>query len=625
MMFRFLINTRYCQKRQSLRTMSTTTTTSTKSIHLNNLAKEKSPYLLQHKHNPVNWYPWGDEAIERAKAEEKPIFLSVGYSTCHWCHVMERESFENESISKILNEYFVSVKVDREERPDVDRVYMTYLQATQGGGGWPMSIWLTPELKPFYAGTYFPPNQSFGRIGFGDLLLRIHELWQNQREELIRSSREAIDALSNEEYSKMENKDIENESYFLNKVFTTYDSILKNTFDKTLGGFSSAPKFPRPVIFTALFHLFLRSSGDAKRDCLHMAGFTLAQMFKGGIHDHVGGGFHRYSVDKWWHVPHFEKMLYDQAQLAVSYLDMYNITKDPLYEKGTKDILKYVSTTLTSKSSSSSAVGSDTTVYGGFYSAEDADSQENHDSKHKTEGAFYVWKKLEIDSILKENSDLFCYHFGVTENGNAPPGSDPHGEFKWKNILIQRHDIVETSQKFNKTQEEAEKIIIKSLERLRVERDKRPRPFLDDKIITSWNGLMISAFAIASNVFPEEDYLLHAQNAANFILHYLYSDGYLIRNYREGPSTVKGFADDYAFMIAAFIDLYQADCDIKWLTLAYNLQNKMNELFYDEESGGFFSTTKDDQSIVMQSKEDYDGSEPSAVSYITITTEPKLR
>lgn len=563
----------------------------------NQLAREKSPYLLQHQHNPVEWFPWGEEAFEKARRENKPIFLSIGYSTCHWCHVMAHESFENPEIAKLMNALFVNIKVDREERPDVDRVYMTYVQATTGGGGWPMSVFLTPELKPFFGGTYFPPEDRYGRPGFPTVLQRLAGAWKDEREKVVETANEAIKALGDYAGAGAP-KSAAAGKEALAKCLTQ----LAQSFDDELGGFGGAPKFPRPVALNFLFRVAAREGADSRdgKAALGMALVTLRKMADGGMHDHLGGGFHRYSVDKFWHVPHFEKMLYDQAQLAVSYLDAFQVTHDPAYEKVARDILDYVRRDMTDPQ-------------GGFYSAEDADSLIEHGKSEHSEGAFYVWSKEEIVRVLGEDAAaVFNRIYGVEADGNAPEGSDPQGEFTGKNVLIQRMVLSDASKFFKKSEDELTAMLAESRRKLLEVRSKRPRPHLDDKIITAWNGLMISAFARAAQVLDDPKYLEAAQRSAKFISEHLYSkDAMLLRNYRQGASDVKGFAEDYAYMIQGLLDLYEADFDIGHLQWAFELQVRMNQLFSDPEHGGYFSVTKDAPNILLRMKEDYDGAEPS--------------
>src|SRR6476620_11254518 len=398
----------------------------------NRLANEKSPYLLQHAQNPVEWFPWGREAFEKARREDKPIFLSIGYSTCHWCHVMAHESFEDAATAEIMNREFVNIKVDREERPDVDRVYMTFVQATTGGGGWPMSVWLTPQLAPFVGGTYFPPEDRFGHPAFKRALQRIAEAWKNDRAKISNQGANIVDALR--EAAKDQTSAGKIDAVILESAYQQF----ARTFDAHEGGFGGAPKFPRPVTLNFLTRFHARNSdSDSGQHALEMVLPTLRKMATGGIHDHIGGGFHRYSVDAYWHVPHFEKMLYDQAQLASAYVDAFQITGEAKFAATARDILDYVRRDMTSPE-------------GGFYSAEDADSpvgaaigEPGH--RKNAEGAFYVWTKQEIDDALGEDAPIFSFHYGVEEKGNAQAGTDPHGEFVGKSILMERHSLAETA------------------------------------------------------------------------------------------------------------------------------------------------------------------------------------
>jgi len=597
---------------------------SARSDHTNRLAHEKSPYLLQHAHNPVDWYPWGEEAFDRARRENKPIFLSVGYSTCHWCHVMAHESFENEEVAAIMNREFVNIKVDREERPDVDRVYMTFVQATTGGGGWPMSVWLTPDRKPFVGGTYFPPEARYGQPGFKKVLERIATAWKENHDNIVEQGGKIVAALQESQSTVTGAAQIE---------AATFDAAyqqLDRSYDPKEGGFGNAPKFPRPVTLNFLTRFYARDpESDSGKHALEMALFTLRKMAAGGMHDHVGGGFHRYSVDRYWHVPHFEKMLYDQAQLAVAYLDAFQITQDRQYEAVARDILDYVARDMASKQ-------------GGFFSAEDADSpivaagglsavavysaeaaakagsaKGDDPGQHKTaEGAFYVWTKKEIDAALGDAAEIFDFHYGVQPHGNAPEGSDPHDEFRGKNILIERHTIAETGQRFKKSDENVAKSLTQSREKLFAIRAKRPRPHLDDKIIAAWNGLTISGYARSAQVLDDPRYLEIATRTAKFLRANLYEEKskLLYRSYRGGRSDIEGFADDYAFVIQGLLDLYEASFDVEWLKFATGLQETQDRLFFDEKNGGYFSTSGKDESVFLRMKDDNDGAEPAASS-----------
>jgi uncharacterized protein len=574
--------------------------------HANRLAQEKSPYLLQHAHNPVDWYPWGEDAFAKARRENKPIFLSIGYSTCHWCHVMAHESFENEEVAAILNREFVNIKVDREERPDVDRVYMTFVQATTGGGGWPMSVWLTPDLKPFVGGTYFPPEDRYGQPAFKTVLERIATAWKENHDKIVEQGGKIVDALrESQSAGRVEGK---SDASVLGDAYRQLD----RSYDPKEGGFGNAPKFPRPVVLNFLMRFYARDrKNESGQHALEMTLFTLRKMAAGGMHDHIGGGFHRYSVDRYWHVPHFEKMLYDQAQLAVAYLDAFQITQDRQYESVARDILDYVARDMTSKE-------------GGFFSAEDADSlvvAAGADRGHPetAEGAFYIWTKKEIEAALGDAAEIFDFHYGVQPHGNAPEGSDPHDEFRGKNILIERHTIAETASHFRKGEEEIGKLLAQSREKLFSIRVKRPRPHLDDKIIAAWNGLMISGYARAAQVLDPVTagrYLGIATRAAKFLQANLYDSSrkVLYRNYRGGRSDIEGFADDYAFVIQGLLDLYEASFDVEWLKFAAQLQETQDGLFFDEKNGGYFSTIGKDESVFLRMKDDNDGAEPAASS-----------
>jgi len=572
------------------------------SEHTNRLGQEKSPYLLQHAHNPVDWYPWGEEAFAKARRENKPIFLSIGYSTCHWCHVMAHESFENDEVAAIMNREFVNIKVDREERPDVDRVYMTFVQATTGGGGWPMSVWLTPDLKPFVGGTYFPPEDRYGQPAFKSVLERIAMAWKDNHDKIVEQGAKIVDALRESQSATSAKGKID--AAILDAAYRQ----LGRGYDPKEGGFGNAPKFPRPVTLNFLTRFYARDpKSESGRQALEMILFTLRKMAAGGMHDHVGGGFHRYSVDRYWHVPHFEKMLYDQAQLAVAYLDAFQLTSDRQYESVGRDVLDYVARDMTSKE-------------GGFFSAEDADSPvaAGVDRGHPEtkEGAFYIWTKKEIDDALGDAAETFDFHYGVQPHGNAPEGSDPQDEFRSQNILIERHTIAETAKHFQKTQKEIEKLLAQSREKLFSIRARRPRPHLDDKIIAAWNGLMISAYARGAQVLDEPRYLEIATRAAKFLRTNLYEEKskLLYRNYRGGRSDIEGFADDYAFIIQGLLDLYEASFDVEWLKFAVELQETQDRWFFDEKNGGYFSTSGKDESVFLRMKDDNDGAEPAASS-----------
>ncbi len=640
----------------------------------NRLAGEQSPYLRQHAHNPVDWHPWGEEAFARARAEQKPIFLSVGYSTCHWCHVMAHESFENEAIARRLNRDFVPVKVDREERPDVDRIYMAYVQAVTGQGGWPMTVWLTPDLKPVYGGTYFPPEDRGGRAGLATILDALARAWADRRDQLVAEGERVAAALQQLAGGQSPKAQAPNPKSTQNPEPKTQNpeaallaaageasagclQQLAQGFDATYGGFGGAPKFPRAAVFDFLFRT--AGTGDGTR----MAALTLRRMAEGGLHDHVGGGFHRYSVDDEWFVPHFEKMLYDQAQLAVCYLEARQATGDERYAWVARDTLDYVLRDLAHQP-------------GGFLSAEDADSprpvegREPGDEGRPVEGAFYIWTKPEIEGALangaatpsspadatgasrpQEDAALFCAHFDVRDDGNVPAERDPHGEFRGRNILRQRQPLAETARQFGLDPEAASDRLQACLARLQAVRARRPRPSLDDKIVTAWNGLMISALARAHQVFessggarrpaaPNQSVgasagaettpgavheaggpavrpcLNAAIRAAEFLRRELYDEptGTLFRSYRGGRSGVPGFAEDHACLIQGLLDLYEASFEIRWLQWAERLQAGMDEAFWDAAGGGYFSTRADAPGIIARLKEDYDGAEPAPAS-----------
>ncbi len=568
----------------------------------NLLINEKSPYLLQHAYNPVNWHPWGEEAFAQARRENKPIFLSIGYSTCHWCHVMEKESFSNPRIAAVLNANFVAIKVDREERPDIDKVYMTAASGAGWGGGWPLNLWLTPDLKPFFGGTYFPPDSRGGRPGLTQLLERIADLWKSKRDGLQADADRLGRAL--EKYTTVEGRGGPLDPAALDGGFKAFSA----SFEPARGGFGGAPKFPLPVNQDFLLRYYARTK-DKK--ALEMSTRTLREMAKGGIHDQVGGGFHRYSTDDHWHVPHFEKMLYDNAQLAVNYLDAYRATRDADFAATARDILDYTRRDMTHPE-------------GGFYSAEDADSLpaelqgkvDGSGHEHRKEGSFYIWRQAEIlDAAGPGEGEVFNYSYGVESGGNAE--SDPQGEFEGKNILFAAHSVVETAAKFKKTEDEARKILATARERLFRARVKRPRPHLDDKILVSWNGLMISAFAQGAQALDDPGYLAAAEKAARFIRARLYDAGRnrLYRRWRAGERKIPGIADDYAFLVQGLLDLYEASLRVEWLEWAVKLTEAQNELFYDPKDGGFFMTAVGhDKHLLVRVKEDSDNVEPAASS-----------
>ncbi len=567
-------------------------------MHTNRLIDEQSPYSAPARAQSRGLVCVGAGSVRQSAEENKPIFLSIGYSTCHWCHVMERESFENDAIAAIMNRHFVAIKVDREERPDVDRIYMAFVQATTGGGGWPMSVWLTPELKPFYGGTYFPPESRYGHPGFPMVLERVAEAWKEDRDRIEESSREAVAQLNKQSAVAPAGP-----GSALRPDAGTLDSgfaVFRRSFDSRHAGFGEAPKFPRPVALNFLLRYYARTRN---KEALDMSLATLREMAKGGMYDQLGGGFHRYSVDARWFVPHFEKMLYDQAQLATSYLEAVQVTGEASYAETARGILDYVLRDMRDPG-------------GAFYSAEDADSV--IDAAHpeeKGEGAFYVWTRAEIETVAgAPGAEWFSYRYGLEEGGNV--SNDPHEEFTGKNILYQAHSLEETARQFARPEEEIEAVIRQVAEKLLSARGARVRPHLDDKVLTAWNGLMISAFAKAGAVLGEQRYGDAARQAADFLAGRMYDagTGLLLRRYRKGDAAIPGFLDDYAFFTQALLDLYETGFELRDLELAIRLAEKTVELFEDAEHGAFFSTTAGDPTLVMRIKEDYDGAEPSGNS-----------
>jgi len=569
-------------------TVQTGATTVKKKQRPNRLINEKSPYLLQHAYNPVDWYPWGDEAFEKARREGKAIFLSIGYSTCHWCHVMAHESFEDPAIGALLNKYFVCIKVDREERPDIDQVYMAATQAMTGSGGWPMSVFLFPDGTPFYAGTYFPPKAKYNRPGFAEIIEAIQKAWQTERESLRRSADSITDHLK-----KMSADDF---SENLDPAWMDEGLVMaEKIYDHRYGGFGTVNKFPRPVVFDFLLRYFNRTGNQSALD---MTEKTLAAMADGGIHDQLGGGFHRYSVDPIWRVAHFEKMLYDQAQLIPSYLDLYLVTGKERYAEVADKTIRYVIRDLGDEN-------------GGFYSAEDADSANPYRNGEKTEGAFYLWRLEEIESLLgRERADLVAYIYGLEDKGNTL--DDPQDEFGDTNVFFRRAGVKKAAAKFNIPEDKIKEILEESEKRLFEQRQQRSRPHLDDKIITGWNGLMISALAKGATVLDSTEYLQRANDCAEFLLTNLLVKDRLKRRYRDGDVRFSGTLEDYAFLIQGLLDLYEASHDPKRLRQAIRLMKIQIELFEDER-GGFFDAVQSDD-LIVRMKGEYDGAEPAGNS-----------
>ena len=533
----------------------------------NRLAHEKSPYLQQHATNPVDWYPWGEEAFAKAQAEDKPIFLSVGYSTCHWCHVMAHESFENEAIAAYLNEHFVSVKVDREERPDVDAVYMAVVQGLTGRGGWPMTVFLTPDRKPFFGGTYFPPEDRQGMVGFRTLLEQVQTAWTTQRDKIDGESERIFAYL---ETAVGKTRETGADSLLTRAVLDTAFAQLDQSFDARHGGFGGSPKFPTPHKTAFLLRYYARTGNTRALD---MVTATLDKMAAGGIHDHLGGGFHRYSVDSVWLVPHFEKMLYDQAGMALLYTQAFQVTGKPEYRRVAEDILEYVKRDLTLKNS-------------GFYSAEDADSEGE-------EGTFYVWTPEEVDAVLgPAQGEVFRRAYRVTESGN----------FEGKNILNLSEYKLDSVDAFAANRQ-----------KLFEAREKRIRPHRDEKMIAAWNGFMIEAFAKAGGVFDNQEYIVIAANATRFIDRELWAKGRLLRHAKDGAATVPGFLDDYAFYARGLLALYEATFDYHWLDRAIQVTDEIPKLF--ARAGGAFSFRgKGSEELIAEVVEGYDGAMPSGNS-----------
>ena len=549
----------------------------------NKLINEQSPYLLQHASNPVNWYPWGEEAFEKANSENKPIFLSIGYSTCHWCHVMEKESFENEEVAKLMNEAFVSIKVDREERPDIDGIYMTVCQMLTGSGGWPLTIVMTPDKKPFFAGTYFPRVNRYGRAGMIELIPKLKELWQSKYADIIKSAEEISGML-------IKSSHFSGDEMLTSKILDQAFDELSKRFDSEKGGFGKTPKFPTPHNLTFLLRYWKKNKSD---NALFMVEKTLQEMRFGGIYDQIGFGFHRYSTDENWLVPHFEKMLYDQALLSIVYTEAYQASKNDLYSQTSKEILEYVIRDMSSPE-------------GAFYSAEDADSEGE-------EGKFYVWAIEDVKEILGDDSELFIDYFNLENDGNW---IDPtHGGKVGTNILYVRKLKAEICQKYKLSLNEFEIKLSLAQKRLLENRQKRVRPLRDDKILTDWNSFMISAFAKAAQVFGEVKYSEIAQSAAKFILEKLTTaNGRLLHRYRNGKVSVAGNLDDYSFFIGALLDLYETTFNIEYLDKALKFHGDLTKNFWDEKEGAFFFTAADSEKLLVRQKEIYDGAIPSGNS-----------
>lgn len=560
----------------------------------NHLIGERSPYLQQHAYNPVEWYPWGEEAFERARSEGRPIFLSIGYSTCHWCHVMERESFENPETAALMNQLFVNIKVDREERPDVDHVYMAAAQALSGQGGWPLSAWLTPDLKPYFVGTYFPPRSMYGRPSFGEALKQLHGAWVNERERVERSAEAIFDAvrrgaeLSDAETEPPTIVPAPNEDGGDTELARlTFERIAK-AYDPVHGGFGSRPKFPRPVVPDFLLRYY---SLTANRQGLEMALHTLRKMASGGMYDQLGGGFARYSVDEEWRVPHFEKMLYDQGQLLALYADAYRITGEESFAATIRGTIAYLERTMLHEG-------------GAFYSAEDADSEGE-------EGKFYVWSEAELRELLPDETtfELFSRYYGITGEGNFEHGT---------NVLHTSESMGEIARLLNIAEDDAATRLAAARQTLFEAREKRIRPHRDEKILTAWNGLLVSGLARASTALNEPHFAALAARAADFVRTTMVRETTLYRRWKDGEIKVKGHLDDYAFFAAGLIDLYEATFDAAYLEAADRLTGEAIKRFADETGGGFFQTDGSDPNVLLRTKGDYDGAEPSGNSVMAM-------
>ena len=540
----------------------------------NHLSSETSPYLLQHKNNPVDWYGWNDEALKKAKDENKPIFLSIGYSACHWCHVMAHESFENNDVAEFMNENFVNIKVDREERPDIDDIYQKVCQIATGQGGWPLSIFLTPDQKPFYAGTYFPVLDSYGRSGFGSICRQLSQAWTEKPKDIEKSAEKFLVTLQKAEAITVPSK--------LERVLL--DEAALNLFqlgDSTYGGFGSAPKFPNAANVSFLFN-YAKLSGHSKFTEFGLK--TLKKMAKGGIFDQIGGGFHRYSTDAKWLVPHFEKMLYDNALIPVNFAEAYQITNDPFYLEVLEKTLDFVLRDMTSPED-------------GFYSAYDADSE-------GVEGKFYVWTKKEIKEILGDDADIFCLFYDVTDGGN----------WEGNTILCNNLGLSNVAFNFGTTEEKVQEILKKSSEKLLKVRSNRISPGLDDKVLVSWNSLMITAFAKGYRVTNDVKYLDAAKNCISFIEKNLFSDGNLLRTHKNGTAKIDGYLEDYSYFLNALLDVFEIEPDVKYIKLASKLGHHLVDHFWDSENNNFFVTSDNHEKLIIRPKSNYDLSLPSGNS-----------
>jgi uncharacterized protein len=544
--------------------------------HTNRLAGETSPYLLQHAHNPVDWYPWGEEALERSKSEDKPILLSIGYSACHWCHVMERESFENEETARQMNEQFVNIKVDREERPDLDQIYMNAVQMMTRHGGWPLTVFLTPDLIPFYGGTYFPPEDRYQMPGFPRILAAVSEAYRARPEEVRQSAWEILSELRRMGVAQESAEGID-----VQLLEHAYRALARS-YDPRHGGFGSAPKFPSSMNLEFLLRTHKRT-GDAR--ALEMVTHTCRRMAEGGMYDQLGGGFHRYSTDARWLVPHFEKMLYDNALLSRLYLHAYQATGEEFFRRVVEETLQYVRREMTDES-------------GAFYSTQDADSE-------GVEGKFFVWDREEVESLLgPSDAPLFCAYYDVTEGGN----------FEERNILNVGRPEEEVARELNVSVEKLHEVIERGRGVLFTERERRVKPGRDEKVITAWNGLMLEAFAEAASVLGRDEYREAAERNAEFILGSLTKGGLLLHVYKDGGAKHVGFLDDYAYVASALVTLYETTGSLRWLEEARRLADKMVEEFWDEEGGGFFYNGASGEKLIVRNKDYFDNATPSGNS-----------
>ena len=559
---------------------------------VNHLAGALSPYLRMHVNDPVDWYPWSPEALAKARRENKPIFLSIGYSTCHWCHVMQAESFSDPGIAELLNQNFVPIKVDREERPDLDRVYMAYIVSVSGGG-WPANVFLTPDLHPFYGATYMPPDDRGGQTGLRPILTGLSTMWVADRDTLLMASKESRSLIEGRAHGIAPSKDTADRT----ALDATY-AAMRRSYDTRWGGFGGAPKFPRPVALTFLLRHYARTGA---RPALDQTLGTLRGMALGGIRDHIGGGFHRYTTDAAWRVPHFEKMLYDQAQVALAYVDGFQVSRDVFFRDVARETLDYVLRDLRDAG-------------GAFHSAEDADSLTAAGAH--AEGAYYVWTADEVRRVVGADAfDLVTTRFGIEAQGNVPKALDIQAELAGQNVLHLALTEAETARRLRLPVAEARRRLRTAVTALRAARATRARPARDDKVLVAWNGLMISALARAAQVFDEPRYLEAAAAAARFIETRMDSpSGGLKRRYRAGDVDIDAFAEDYACLIAGLLDLYEASFETRWLTWAVALQERQDRLFWDTSAGGYFSTTATAADVVARFKDDYDGAEPSANS-----------